>query len=370
MVAIYTGHTPGLQTQNLAYSNDRGRTWTRYTGNPVLNLRLAEFRDPGVFWHNESAQWIMAVSLPDNHQVQIYGSPDLRKWTRLSEFGPAGTTAGQWECPALFQLPVDGDPRNTRWVLKIGLNPGAVQGGSGEQYFIGRFDGVRFVNDNPASLSLWSDYGKDCYCALPFNHLPGSLDPVMLGWMSNWQYAAELPTAPWRGQMTIPRQLALKTFPEGIRLVQTPIAALRQLRGKPIRRPKTRSFEIQAVLEINGAGEAGWKLASKGGSYTVIGYDSRREEIFVDRTHSGLVAFSPHFPARTAAPLARRDRDKVTFDILVDRNSIEVFADDGRVVLTNLVFPRAEPVDFSFYSDGDANPLPTTIWPLKSIWQR
>jgi fructan beta-fructosidase len=373
MVAVYTGHTPksedrpSLQTQNLAFSNDRGRTWTKYSGNPVLNLNLSDFRDPGVFWSEESKRWIMAVSLPDDHQVRIYGSPDLKSWERLSDFGPAGTTAGQWECPSLFELPVDGDPHNTRWVLKIGLNPGGLQGGSGEQYFIGRFDGTRFVNDNPASVSLWSDYGKDCYCALTFNNLLRSSAPVMLGWMNNWQYAGNLPTTPWRGQMTIPRELGLKTFPEGIRLVQSPVQALSSLRGKPVRTPKTRSFEIRADLELTSQGETGWKLVAKDGSYTSVGYDASKEQIFVDRTHSGLVGFSDRFPARTSVPLPRRS-GKLIFDLLVDRNSIEVFADEGRVAITNLIFPESAPRSFDFYSTGGGNPLPVTVWPLKSIW--
>jgi len=157
IVAVYTGHTPKtaskpeLQTQNVAFSNDRGRTWTKYAKNPVLNLHLSNFRDPGVFWSEQSKRWVMAVSLPDDHKLAFYGSRDLKQWERMSEFGPAGATGGQWECPDLFELPVDGDVTKARWVLKVGLNPGALQGGSGEQYFIGNFDGTRFVNENPAA---------------------------------------------------------------------------------------------------------------------------------------------------------------------------------------------------------------------------
>jgi len=377
MVAVYTGHTPAhdgqpsLQTQNLAFSNDRGRTWTKYAGNPVLDLNRSEFRDPAVFWSSASAQWIMAVSLPDLHQVRFYGSPDLKTWDHLSDFGPAGTTAGEWECPGIFELPVDGDTRNTRWVLKIGLNPGGVQGGSGEQYFIGRFNGKTFINDNPDSLSLWTDYGKDCYCALTFNNLPASQAPTMLGWMNNWQYAANVPTEPWRGQMTVPRELTLKTFPEGIRLVQKPVQAIGQLRGKPVRQIKdlrTRSFEIEAAMDMKGNGEAGWKLTSTDGSYTAIGYDSARQEVFVDRTHSGLVGFSERFPARTTAPLLSAG-SSITFRVLVDRNSIEVFVADGRIALTNLIFPESAPAAFNFYSSGNATAGRVTIRPLKSIWR-
>jgi len=357
MVAVYTGHGHGVQTQNLAYSNDRGRTWTKYSGNPVLNLNLADFRDPGVFWSKQSKRWIMAVALPNDHKVRIYGSPDLKKWDQLSEFGPAGATGGQWECPVLF-------PVGDRWVLKVGLNPGGVQGGSGEQYFIGNFDGTKFVNDNPADLTLWTDYGKDCYCALPFNNLP---TPILLGWMNNWQYADKVPTSPWRGQMTIPRELALRTFPEGVRLVQQPVRGLAKLRGRATKKLKTSTFDIEAALDLNGADEAAWKLTYRDGSYTTVGYNATRQELYVDRTQSGIVNFSDKFPARTAAPLTLTE-GKLKVRILGDRDSLEVFSSDGRVAITNLIFPRSEPNGFIFESAGKARQTSLTIWPMKSTW--
>jgi len=381
MVAVYTGHTPktashpALQTQNLAYSNDRGRTWKKYSRNPVLNLNMADFRDPGVFWSEEAKRWVMAVSLPDDHQIRFYGSADLKKWDRLSEFGPAGAVSGQWECPNIFQLPVDGNPNNTRWVLKVGLNPGGLQGGSGEQYFIGRFDGTRFVDDNAASVQLWSDYGKDCYCALTFNNLPPSQHPVMMGWMNNWQYAGKVPTSPWRGQMTVPRELSLAATPEGIRLRQQPLKLLPSLRGKHTvsKGGETSlpgaSFEMMSALSIGSAKQAGWKMLSPDGSYTVIGYDSSKHEVFVDRTHSGSTGFSKDFPSRTAAPLANPGA-KLLFNVLVDRNSIEVFAGEGRVSITNMIFPTSAPARMEFFSDapGAARPLGQDVWALHSIW--
>lgn len=380
MVAIYTGHTPAatgkpaLQTQNLAFSNDRGRTWTKFAGNPVLNLNKTDFRDPGVFWSAESKRWIMAVSLPNDHQIRFYGSADLKKWERLSEFGPAGATGGQWECPDLFPLPVDGSPAKTRWVLKVGLNPGGLQGGSGEQYFVGRFDGTRFINDNPTSVALWSDYGKDCYCALTFNHLPPGEKAVMLGWMNNWQYANQVPTSPWRGQMTVPRRVALQTFPDGIRLVQEPVDSLTQLRGPQQQLNagnstlKSGSVEIHAALELRDAKEAGWKLLGKDGSYTVLGFDAVRREVFVDRTHSGVTGFSKDFPARTAAPFPAMG-GKLELRILVDRSSEEAFFGGGRVAITNLIFPKEPYTRVEFYSHGGrAVALSGEVWTLRSIW--
>lgn len=289
LVAIYTGNTPGkppLQTQNLAYSNDRGRTWTKFSGNPVLNLNLADFRDPGVFWSDQARHWVMAVSLPNDHKVRFYGSADLKHWKALSDFGPAGATSGQWECPDLFEVPVEGSKNEKRWVLKVGLNPGGLQGGSGEQDFIGRFDGTRFVNDNPGALTLWSDYGKDCYCALTFNGLPPDQKPTMLGWMNNWQYAGKVPTQPWRGQMTVPRRVTLKSFAEGIRLVQQPVEALQQLREKHLSWHGVRltlpseTFEVQSAMELGQAEQIGWNIQAGAGNYTVIAYDKQRQELF------------------------------------------------------------------------------------------
>ena len=390
LVAVYTGHTPpapgrpALQTQNLAYSNDRGRTWTKYRGNPVLNLNLADFRDPHAFWSEQAKRWVMAVALPNDHKVLFYGSADLKAWERLSEFGPAGAAGGQWECPTMVQLPVDGDRRHTRWVLKVGLNPGGLQGGSGEQYFVGAFDGARFVNDNPPSTTLWTDFGKDCYCALVFNGLPEAAAPVMIGWMSNWQYAAKAPTQPWRGQMTVPRRLALKTLPEGIRLVQQPVETLTSLRGarfawqgdnaaelnrllKASAAPG-RSFELRGELAPGGAGEVGWKLLVADGTYTEVGYSKQRAELFMDRTHSGNTSFAKEFPALTAAPLAI-GAAPLRLTILVDRSTVEVFAQDGRVTMTNLVYPPdgARSIEF-FARDGKPGKIAVELWNLKSAW--
>ncbi len=377
LVAVYTGYTPktetkpSLQTQNLAYSNDRGRTWTKYKGNPVLDLHMSDFRDPKAFWSHDSKQWVMVVALPDDHKVRMYGSANLKQWRQISEFGPAGSTSGQWECPELFELPVDGQ-NQTRWVLKIGLNPGALQGGSGEQYFIGQFDGTRFVNENFPSQTLWTDYGKDCYCALTFNGLPKTRTPVMIGWMSNWQYAADLPTSPWRGQMTVPRELSLRATAEGFRLIQTPTKKLEQLRtgykmtsGENLMEGHT--FELETTYDVSGAQETGFRLEEKGGGVTVIGYDNAAGVLFVDRTHSGHVDFNKNFPARTEAPL-KLANTTLQMHILVDRNSVEVFADYGRVAMTNLFFPAAGPIKVAPYARSSKEGYATEIRKLKSTY--
>jgi len=189
LVAIYTGHTPTRQTQNIAFSNDRGRTWTKFKNNPVIDLGMRDFRDPKVFWYEPTHRWIMVVALPKEQKVRFFGSTDLKRWNALSDFGPAGATHGDWECPDLFPLPLDGG-RGSRWMLSININPGALQGGSGNQYFIGQFDGTRFTNDNPPSQTLWADYGKDFYASTSFNNIPASDGRrVWMGWLSNWLYA-------------------------------------------------------------------------------------------------------------------------------------------------------------------------------------
>jgi fructan beta-fructosidase len=388
LVAVYTGYTPekgsqpSLQTQNLAFSNDRGRTWTKYSGNPVLDLHMTDFRDPKVFWFEPTHRWIMAVSLPNDHKVRFYSSTNLKNWTKLSDFGPAGAMAGQWECPELFQLPVEGGSNGSRWVLKVGLNPGALQGGSGEQYFIGNFDGRQFTNDNPSSTTLWTDYGKDCYCALTFNGLPANQAPVMIGWMDNWQYAAKLPTSPWRGQMTIPRKLSLRKTDLGLRLFQEPADSLAQLRTGKIEIAnesldqmykalqlsdisKKHTFQLTSSIKLGSAREVGWRLLQQDGTVTTIGYDRNKTALFIDRTRSGNVAFSPDFPSRMDAPL--KVGESLNLTILVDRCSIELFAGDGRVTMTSLVFPPQDAKRIQAYAlEGTAGPASATLWALKS----
>src|SRR5881296_1302615 len=209
LVAIYTGHhtTKPLQNQHLAYSNDRGRTWTKYSGNPVLDIGEKDFRDPKVIWHERSERWVMTVSWPVQRKVRFYSSPDLKTWTHLSDFGPAGSIRGIWECPDLFPLPVEGSARGGKWVLIVNVGSGAPAGGSGCQYFIGDFDGTRFTLDIPEFLAdtparsveeppLWADYGRDFYAAVSWSDIPKNDGRrLWIGWMSNWEYANDVPTA-------------------------------------------------------------------------------------------------------------------------------------------------------------------------------
>ncbi len=357
ITSIYTGHYEGkkLQNQNLAFSDD-GRTWSKSSGNPVLDVHKADFRDPKVFWHAPTKRWIMLVMLPAEYKAQFWASEDLKQWTHLRDFGPAGVTREQWECPDIYELPVDGNPKNTRWVLKIGTNPGHIAGGSGEQYFIGRFDGTRFVNDNPPDKSLWVDYGRDCYCEFSFTNAPSR---VAMGWMSDWLYAGKTPTSPWRGQMTVPRELSLETTPEGIRLVQKPADSLKALRSGKV----NELSKLGEVYEISGTipADRKFRIALAGAE---LGYDPAMKQIWVDRT-KGNVDFSRKFPVRTVAPLRVAPGRPLTLQIFVDRSSIEVFADGGRVTMTNLVYP----VESRSPAVTKGNFTAMNAWNLASIWR-
>lgn len=375
LIAIYSGHVvpsptiKPLQHQNLAVSRDHGKTWTKYERNPVLNEGLANFRDPKVFWHAPSSQWIMAVSVPLEHKVRFYGSPNLKNWKQLGEFGNQGATNGDWECPELFSLPVDNEPGQSRWVLKIGLNPGGLYGGSGEQYFVGNFDGKTFTNSNPASLTLWSDYGRDCYCALTFNNQPTGHPLTLIGWMNNWEYASKLPTSPWRGQMTLPREVRLHRFSDGIRLTQRPVAELdarqqrlasvssksfddaaRQLRATTLPFPAS----LSAKLQLGAATHAGLRIKTADNEETVITYDTAQQRISVDRRRSGQVGFHPKFAGITSAPLPKPADGLLDLRIVLDGNSLELFAGGGRAVLTNLIFPSNRSAHVEPFAQGGA----------------
>lgn len=381
LVAIYTGHTPrgnsDLQTQNLAFSTDNGRTWTKYEGNPVLDLHLANFRDPSVFWDGMEHHWVMAVALPKEHKVRFYASPNLKQWTPLSEFGPAGDVAGDWECPDLLHIPAAGGHGKGRWALKVGLSPGAPQGGSGEQYFLGDFDGHQFTAATTPGAHGWTNYGKDDYCAISFNGLPSTQKPVLIGWMNNWDYAKYVPTSPWRGQMSLLRRLSLLTDDAGEALVQEPVIA-------PLRRQRmvlslsagntaattpttvTTPFELEVTLPRTEGKTVALKLSTDSTHWTEIGFDLARNVFFLDRRHSGE-DLGHSFAVRTEAPLAATR--PLDLHLIVDRLSIQAFAQGGTLAMTNMIFAPAQQNRIELQT-GSAKPIAVTgsLWPLRSIW--
>lgn len=361
LVALYTGALRGPnhgQRQDLAFSVDGGRTWKKYPGNPVLDLGSKNFRDPHVFRDRATGRWILAAVLATRHQVAIFDSPDLIHWRHRSDFGPAGAMDGVWECPDLFELPLAGAAGTSLWVLKVDVQNSGPPGGSGAQYFLGHFDGGQFTSIEPAdSPPRWVDYGADFYAATSWANLPRGVDRhLWIGWMNNWRYAAATPTSPWRGQMSLPREVELKSIAKRITLVQRPAREVRAARAQHIQvaawtlDDARRTLALPAgagALEIDlrlrplGARRAGIIIGTGTGALTeqtVIGYDAGSRAVFVDRSRSGRLP-SAEFAAPASAPL--RDVGAVVrLQIFVDRDSIEVFVNGGARVLTEQVFPR------------------------------
>ena len=404
MVAMYTAVYPqaralngrrvraGAQAQSLAYSLDRGRTWTQYAGNPVISEPPAtyaadyrDFRDPKIFWYEPEHKWVLAAVVAQQHKALFYSSRDLIHWEWTGEFGPAGATGGLWECPDLIELPVDGDPARRKWVLIINLNPGGPGGGSGIQYFVGDFDGKTFKRDRSASNDgpQWLDYGADFYAGVTYNDAPGGRR-LLVGWMNNWLYGEKVPTAPWRGAQAMPRELGLRTVNGQASLVQRPIEEADSLRGALLHSAAERSIargaqalplagipsaplELEMVLQPGSATRSGIRLGQR--AYTEIGYDAASGVVYVDRTRSGETGFHPRFAARHTAPVSVRDGG-LPLRILVDRGSVTVFAGEGEVVLTDQIFPTAGVDGVSlFNTDGDAHVRDLKMWSLNSIWK-
>jgi fructan beta-fructosidase len=387
LVAIYAGYTGKEQNQNVAYSNDRGRTWTRYSGNPVIDLHRKNFRDPKVFWYAPGHMWVMVTVLAAEHKVRLFGSTDLKHWTGLSDFGPEGAVAGAWECPDLFELPVKNEPGQRRWVLSINVNPGGVAGGSGNEYFVGRFDGTKFINENPKGQELWADYGKDFYASTSFSDIPASDGRrIWMGWLGNWEYAGHVPTSPWRGIQSIPRVLRLGRFPPGIRLVQAPISELTSLRGRHVamrnqsieganrilrsQRVVGDTLEIAATIDPAKATSFGFEVRKGAAEQTIIGIDRLKSELFVDRARSGEASFDPWFAGRQTAPLKIDAGRPIELHIFIDRCSVEVFANYGARVMSELIFPSLSSRGIELYSrGGGAKIVKLDVWNLKSAWQ-
>jgi fructan beta-fructosidase len=384
LVAIYTGHSNNLQTQNLAYSNDKGRTWTKYSGNPVIDLHMSAFRDPKVFWHEGTHRWIMVTVLASLHKVRFFASTDLKHWTALSDFGPAGASSGAWECPDLFRLSVKNSPGASKWVLSINVNPGGPYGGSANQYFVGTFDGTTFANENPPDQTLWADYGEDFYASTSFSGIPESDGRhIWLGWLSNWAYAGKVPTAPWRGSQSIPRELALWHFAEGLRLVQQPVKELEALRENNVslqnssieaanrvlreKHVQGECLEIEIEFKADSAGQAGLKVRKGAHEETVIGIVPAESKLFLDRSAGPI--FDKSFLARQEAALRLDTSRRIKLRIFVDRSSVEVFANHGETVLSSLIFPSADSDGVELYSDGgNASVVTMNVWKLKSIY--
>ncbi|TQJ36679.1 glycoside hydrolase family 32 protein [Arthrobacter sp. SLBN-122] len=377
--SAYTGASPlaGRQAQSLAYSLDEGLTWTKYHGNPVLDRASAEFRDPKVFWYDGGAgsYWVMVAVEAVQRQVVLYKSDDLKAWEHLSTFGPANATGGVWECPDLFELPVDGDPQDTRWVLIVNLNPGGIAGGSAGQYFLGTFDGVAFRSESTVTEGLqtdgsrmreygWLDWGRDYYAAVSFSNAPDGRR-VMIGWMNNWDYARETPTGDWRSAMSLPREVSL------IRVDGKP--ALRQQAIDPFSGLEPAQLQLgpqalaPGLLALPAAAEVaridvefrpgtadsvGLLVGTADTERTVVSYDVAEGILRLDRRESGNISFHAAFPSIEAVAVPLRD-GRLRLRVYLDRCSVEVFAQDGLATVTDLVFPSLAGTALAVFAQGE-----------------
>ena len=353
IVAFYTSAKPtpwgDNQMQCMAYSTDGGKTFTKYANNPVLTSTERDFRDPKVFWYAPGKHWVMMLAV--GQEMQIYSSANLKDWKYESSFGAKqGAHGGVWECPDLVELPVEGT-KEKRWVLICNINPGGPFGGSATQYFVGTFDGKKFTNQYPTKTK-WMDYGKDHYATVTFSNAPGGRC-VAMGWMSNWQYAAIVPTKQYRSANTIARDLSLYRQGGDLLLRCAPskeIEAARQAKNslkkfdvkdaysiENLLDGNEGAYEIELEIKNNGAEKMVFTLQNAKGESVLMYYDVATRQFVMDRSDSGETSFSRDFPAMTVAPAP--DVNDVKLRLFVDRSSIEAFGDGGKFVMTNLVFP-------------------------------
>ncbi len=338
IISMYTSSrsTPfggDVQAQCIAYSNDGGKTFTKYVGNPVITDEKKDFRDPHVFWNEEAGFWNMILAA--GQEMQIYSSANLKDWKYESSFGHEyGNHGGVWECPDLMKMKVRGTDKE-KWMLICNINPGGPFGGSAAQYFIGQFDGHKFTCEDEPSETKWMDYGKDHYATVTFDNAPDGRR-CAIAWMSNWQYANQVPTMQYRSANSIVRDLGLFEYKGETYCSVLPAKEMTAARGAKVGAP-TEACEI--VVDIKG--DAQITLRNAKGERVVMTYDDAEETFDMDRRRSGNISFSDAFPVVTSSPTYGKIRQ---LRIFVDRSSIEAFDSEGKMVMTNLVFPT-EPYD-------------------------
>ena len=328
VVAFYT--SAGMhQTQSMAVSKDGGRTFEKYSGNPVLTTSdVPDFRDPKAFWNEDIKAWNLILAA--GQEMRIYSSKDLKEWKYESSFGKEyGNHSGVWECPDLFKMKNE-EMRNEKWVLLCNINPGGPFGGSATQYFVGQFDGHKFTCESMPTVTKWLDYGKDHYATVSFYNAPDNRR-VVLAWMSNWQYANQVPTKQYRSGNSIPRDLGLFRCGEETYVSVVPSKEMLAVRGAKVKKP-TEACEI--IVDTKGQTEI--VLSNAKGEQVTMSYDGAKQTFSMDRTKSGDVSFSENFACTTVAPTYGQLKQ---LRIFIDRCSIEVFDTEGKIAMTNLVFP-------------------------------
>ena len=402
LVALYTRHDAAAEqdgrrdyeSQHLAYSQDGGRSWAPFDDSPVIaNPGAAkDFRDPKLFWHEPTRRWIAVLAAGDH--AEFWGSPDLKRWTWLSDFGRrAGGHGGVWECPDFFALPVEnGAVGEKRWVLLCSVGSGAPNGGSGTQYFVGDFDGEHFNLDPafepevPFGRAMWLDQGRDHYAGVTWSNAPDG-QRILIAWMNNWDYAQQVPaTSTWRGAMTLPVTLALRRQGWVWRLTTRPVAALESLRAQTANLPPMalrgapfdlsqatgidpRAMELELVIEPGSVGRCGVELSNAHGERYRIGYDATQQLYFSDRTQAGDNRFSKSFAVAVHTVSRPPNRGPVRLRLYFDASSAELFADDGVLQMTEQYFPTEDFTTATLFGEGPgARLLSGRVHRLARIW--
>ncbi|KAA6300693.1 MAG: fructan beta-fructosidase [Candidatus Ordinivivax streblomastigis] len=365
LLAFFTHSERQGQFQSLAYSNDKGRTWTKYANNPILKHSMAKnFRDPKVFWHNATRKWIMVLAV--GQIIEFYSSTDAKEWTYESNFGKGyGSHDGVWECPDLFELPVE-NTNETKWALIVNINPGGPMGGSATQYFVGNFDGKTFTATNKPEEKHWLDWGKDHYAAVTWSNAPDNRR-IAIAWMNNWDYANDLPTQNFRGATTVPRELKLQKQGNSYLLANYPVKELENLRQEKkeleniavvddysidkLLDNNQGTFELVLDIENQSAEIIGFKLFNNVGEFVDVFISLPENKFYVmDRKSSRKIDFSDRFASVTSAPIAAKKAYKLR--LLIDKASIECFEGEGEISMTNLVFPSEPYNRIGFYANG------------------
>ncbi|AEM69960.1 Fructan beta-fructosidase [Allomuricauda ruestringensis DSM 13258] len=385
LVAIFTYHSKegeeagrmDFQTQGVAYSLDNGNTWNKYEGNPIIqNDGIKDFRDPKVFWHESSQSWILTLVAGDH--AKFYTSKNLKDWTYLSDFGKSqGAHGGVWECPDLFPLQVDGSEEE-KWVLIISINPGAPNGGSGTQYFVGDFDGKVFTSNQKEPK--WLDYGTDNYAGVTYNNVPGN-GRFFIGWMSNWNYAQDTPTKKWRSAMTVPRKLSLHKVVDDYFLANYPIDKISDLTNSTLVNEVEVAANTSDTLQVEGLNQSEIRLRTAAKNFKllfkneldevlVLSMDSKNQVFTIDRTLSGKVDFQEDFGAKKhVAPLKGMKENVLEFKILMDWSSMELFVDQGMLSMTEQIFPTVPYHTLIIVNEDEQAPIVIkSIKRMESIW--
>lgn len=382
LIAIFTSHDPvgekahrnNYQNQSIAYSNDDGKTWKKYDHNPVLkNPGITDFRDPKVMWYDPGKKWIMTLATKD--RVTFYSSRNLLNWKKESEFGEhIGAHGGVWECPDLFALDDNG---KKVWILIVNINPGAPNLGSGTQYFVGSFDGNKFITSN--TKTKWLDYGPDDYAGITWSNT--GRRKIFLGWMSNWLYANVVPTDRWRNAMTIPRELKLKHVGKDVLVVSEPVKELNIIQQHPItegdvvvqtnldihQKVGAVNFPCRLNLSMDSVKDFSVVLSNNNGEQLIIGYETTHNQFYIDRTKSGKTNFQKNFAAKHVAPRFIK-KNGMNLSLIIDVSSVELFADNGLTVMTEIFFPN-KPYDKIILNAKDKLMIKKLSYTkFKSIW--